>query len=238
MDEKIIYAVGGTVAGLLVGAGGMYLFMAKKWEDEFVTELNASIDAELAATKKFYAAINKPSPEDLVRDAGLVVETEEDRQLKDEYLEKAADYDTGEVPLTPVARNVFTNMVADNSTWDADAEEAKREPGVPYILSQEEFFENEGDRVQTQLVYFAEDDVLADLNDKPVDEAVVGPDNLQKFGHGSGDPNIVYIRNEVLDIELEIMFAEGKYSEQVHGIVQHSASPGRSIRKFRLEDET
>jgi hypothetical protein len=65
----------------------------------------------------------------------------------------------------------------------------------------------------------------------------VGEENLAKFGHGSKDPNLVYVRNEGMDLDFEISYAEGKYSEQVMGFMAHGQSPGRAFRKFKLNDE-
>jgi hypothetical protein len=47
---------------------------------------------------------------------------------------------------------------------------------------------------------------------------MVGLGNLAKFGHGSGDANTVYVRNPELQIEVEIIHSDGKFSEQRRGI--------------------
>lgn len=230
MDERILYAAAGVVAGALAGGGATYLFLQKKLERQY----EEALDKELENTKKFYATIIKPaSPEDMARERGVglaVVETIIDEAGYGGETEEATAV---EQELKEVTKNVFTNY-ANISTWDADAEEAKRDPSMPYVISHDEFFENEPDHIQAQLTFFAEDGVLADSEDKPVDESIVGPDNLEKFGHGSRDPNIVYIRNEGMDIDFEIMRAEGKYSEQVMGFIKHSEP---AIRRFRLDDE-
>lgn len=241
MDERMIGFAGGVALGLFVGAGGAYLYMRQAYTNEFNRELKFAVDEEVAATKKFYSAIQKdkyPTPGDL---AAEVSERYPGFTLDEEKLAEAKDliegHEYGDTEgLTPVARNVFTDY-ANTSTWDAEAEEAQRDPSKPYVISSDEFFENAEDRIQTQLIYFAEDGVLADTQDKPVDDSIVGEDNLQKFGHGSKDPNIVYVCNESMELDFEIMYAEGKYAEQVQGFIQHGASPSRGLRKFRLDDE-
>ena len=50
---------------------------------------------------------------------------------------------------------------------------------------------------------------------------MVGLVNLGKFGHGSGDPNVVYVRNVELEMEIEIIHSDGKFSEQSRGIVEN-----------------
>lgn len=235
MDERVVYAAGGVVAGVAIGIGATYMWFQKRFEVEF----NEALNKEIAATKQFYATLIKPSPEDMVRERGLKYEHQMNETaiykdlVGDEYAGEEAEKDEVEEELAEIAQNVFTNF-ANNSTWDADKEEAERDTTKPYVISHDEFFENEPDHIQAQLVWFAEDGVLADSEDKPVDEAIVGEENLEKFGHGSRDPNLVYIRNEAMDIDFEISYAEGKYSEQVMGFIQHEDRP---IRKFRLDED-
>jgi hypothetical protein len=237
MDQRMLYAGGGLVAGLLIGFGGTYLALNRKMQAEY----EEALDQELEATKKFFTNLQKidyPTPGDLAREKGLSVPTQEERDENEKVLEELEyggekeEAEAVEAELAQVSKNVFTNY-ANNSTWDADAEEAKRDPAMPYVISYDEFFENQVEYEQTQLTWFAEDGVLADTTDKPVDESLVNPDNLEKFGHGSRDPNIVYVRNEARELDFEISYAEGKYSEQVMGFIQHDDGP----RKFRLHEE-
>jgi hypothetical protein len=110
--------------------------------------------------------------------------------------------------------------------WNQDVELSKRDPESPYVISFEEFNENSTDWEQNNLVYYEEDDVLADERDNPVPEieATVGYDNLKRFGHGSKDPNVVYIRNERTEALFEIIRNPGSFSDQVVGL-KHSDSP-------------
>jgi hypothetical protein len=67
-------------------------------------------------------------------------------------------------------------------------------------------------------------------------DATVGVENMLRFGHGSGDPNVVYIRNPKLEADFEVTRSAGKYAKEVLGYddgehLQHSR--GREPRKFR-----
>lgn len=237
MDERVLYVAGGVIIGALMGAGGTYLALQRKYQVEF----DEALDRELEATKKFYATLVKPdSPEEMARDLGVKTEEVENyEELADAYSGEKEEDEEVQAELKEVSANVFTNY-ANTDTWDADKEEAERDTSKPYIISFDEFFENAPDHVQDQLTYFSEDGVLADSTDKPVDESIVGEEHLdvKMFGRGSRDPNILYIRNEQMDLDLEISYAEGKYSEQVMGFIQHGEPQGRrAIRKFRLDDE-
>lgn len=232
MDERYLYAAGGVVVGIGVGIGATYMWFQK----QFDKEVAEAVAQEKAAVQTIYAIRNQedvPTPEELAEERGVLVEEVEILIREVDYSGEQEEKDAVDAELAEVTRNVFTNY-ANTSTWDADKEEADRDPSVPYVISHDEFFENEPDHIQAQLTWWSEDGVLADSEDKPVDESIVGPDNLEKFGHGSRDPNLVYVRNEAMDIDFEIAYAEGKYSEQVMGFLKHEQP---TIRRFRLDDE-
>jgi hypothetical protein len=46
---------------------------------------------------------------------------------------------------------------------------------------------------------------------------LVGDKNLDRFGHGSNDAFIVYIRNDQLEIVYEVVLSPNSYAEEVHG---------------------
>jgi hypothetical protein len=141
-----------------------------------------------------------------------------------------------------VERNVFVEgrpLVDDD--WDAEAEEANRNPERPYIISHDEFMENSYEHSQTTLTYYEGDDVLAEADDQVVFEveSVVGVDNLSQFGHGSRDPNVVYIRNERTESDYEVVKNPGSYAEVAHGGLRHSEQHSRrsSIQRSRWGDD-
>ena len=76
---------------------------------------------------------------------------------------------------------------------------------------------------QVTYTYYAIDDVLVDEeNDHPLPHAdiVVGLDNLQ-FGHGTDDDNVVFVRNDKLEIDMEICRLNKSFEEEVLGIEPH-----------------
>lgn len=141
-----------------------------------------------------------------------------------------------------VQRNVFVEgRPLVNEDWDAEAEEANRNPERPYVISHDEFMENSYEHSQTTLTYFEGDDVLAESDDSVVFEveAVVGMDNLGRFGHGSRSPNVVYIRNERTESDYEVVKTDGSYSEIAHGGLRHSDQHSRrhSLRQSKWGDD-
>ena len=124
-----------------------------------------------------------------------------------------------------------------NPEWDWDAELAKRNPERPYILHYEEFMQNEPGFTQTTITYFAGDNILCDEEDVPIYkiEETVG---VLVFGHGSNDRNVVYVRNEKLRMDWEILFSASSYESEVLGIdAQNELSKDikHAVQKFRRE---
>lgn len=132
-----------------------------------------------------------------------------------------------------------TTLLNDDPDWDYETEIADRVREQPYIIHVDEFKENEFDFNQETLTFYAGDGILAQ---EPTDEPIYGYLNLMgelKFGHGSKDPNVVYIRNEAIRMEWEILRHHGHYRVEVEGHtmeqevddeIQHSY---RRVMKFR-----
>lgn len=121
----------------------------------------------------------------------------------------------------PFRRNVFS----DPPTTDVDfayADEIKgRTKDRPYIISEEEWNDNDPSHEQVEMTYFEGDNIVSDPNDKPVAlvEETIGSDNL-RFGHRSNDNDIVYIRHDTYKLDMMIVRDERKYGEHVGGFVQ------------------
>lgn len=82
----------------------------------------------------------------------------------------------------------------------------------PYVISPDMFGEN-GDEYETiSLTYYA-DGVLADDMDEPIDDIddIVGKDSLNHFGEYEDDS--VFVRNERMRCDYEILRDTRKYSE-------------------------
>jgi hypothetical protein len=124
--------------------------------------------------------------------------------------------------------------------WDYEEELAKRTPDAPYVIHRDEFFNQESGFRGTTIQWYEGDKILADENDVPIygPEKVTG--NLV-FGFGSGDPNVVYIRNEKLRAEYEVVRNPGFFQIEVLGLqleeqaeaddLKHS----QAIRRFRMD---
>lgn len=130
---------------------------------------------------------------------------------------------------------VLRNTFEAESSWNWEAENSLREsldPGVPYVIHRDEFFNNENNWDQAHYTYYEKDDILADDHDAPADDqdALVGLVNLTKFGHGSFDPNVVYVRNPELEIEIAVVCTDESFQKDQHGDDDQPPSDPRKRR--------
>lgn len=117
-----------------------------------------------------------------------------------------------EEPNAPIEKNWKTTSehyrgLLDEMGYNAD------EP-KPYVISPEEFGDNVDDYELISLNYY-EDGVLADDWDEPIEDIdkVVGKDSLTHFGEYEDDS--VYVRNDRLKCEYEILMRVGKFADKV-----------------------
>ena len=96
-------------------------------------------------------------------------------------------------------------------------EVAKRSPLLPYVITDEEFAEGKEGHESFSLTWYAGDSVLADDKQEIVDDVhgAVGNENLLRFGHGSNDSRIVYVRNDKRRCDFEIGLHDGNFAEVV-----------------------
>jgi hypothetical protein len=122
----------------------------------------------------------------------------------------------------------------------SEEEISGRDLEEPYVITREEYFENPNGYEQNKLTYFENDDMLVDDEDTPIlsqsVDSLVGEKNLSRFGIGSRSHNMVYIRNDELESDFEIIQNKGSYAKDVLGFVEHSEPRGRP-RKFRRDNE-
>lgn len=138
--------------------------------------------------------------------------------------------------------NIFDNPMPDadaDDIGDGEFAEDPRSPERPYVITAAEWFMNETNFDQIVLTYWADDDVLADDAKRMITEVqdVVGATNLHRFGFKSEDPDKVYVRNERLKADYEIIKDERNFSEVVHGIDPELVNNSGVPRRMRSNDE-
>lgn len=96
--------------------------------------------------------------------------------------------------------------------------EYERDTTKPYVISVAEFFEDNKTYQKLTITYYTADKVLVDDKDVPITDILrtVGL-GIHKFGEQSDDENIVYVRNDRLELDFEIVKDERSYTEVVLG---------------------
>lgn len=162
------------------------------------------------------------------------------RELKQKLLEKeieAIREKDREILSRPV-NNVFTMNTEELPPWDYEEELARRKPDEPYVIHKDEFMENELDFSQETLTFYEGDEIMTDAVDQPLWGWYDMMGTL-KWGHGSEDPNVVYIRNETLHFEWEVLRHSGRYEIEVAGLSiedayeQNDLKHSNGLHKFR-----
>lgn len=256
LGENVRFLVGVcSVASAALGGAAGYVVSTKILEKKFQERLTAEMqDAksyyqDLYSTPTFVqdnytvevkvpdAEEDDPVPSDLVAKAiGALRDYQgEDHEEKEEK---------GRIHREPVIiNNIFTNATPPGEEV-LGALLADRDPSAPYIITKEEFLQNEPDFEQAQFTYWEGDGILVDDREEmdPIQntDMVAGDDNLLRFGYGSGDENVLYVRNETLDppIDLHITRSSGKYSVEVMAFLDDDEPHlEHSQRRFRLHDE-
>jgi hypothetical protein len=101
---------------------------------------------------------------------------------------------------------------------DSPPEPVVRDTTKPYVISHEEFRDDNETYSKISLTYYTQDDTLCDERDAPIrDTSIVGADYQEFFGQDSDDPDIVHIRNDKLQVDFEIARKEESYTFSVLG---------------------
>lgn len=228
MDVRIISAITGAV-GIGIGFAMGYTVTKKRLESEY----REVLDKEIAATHAYYLSVSKadyPTADAAVRDliedktAGIIVDaTEALRTYRGGGMSGRVAYDKIGREDIPAPKTLLV--------FDYEAEKSRRTRNEPFIITADEYEEGEHGYAQTQLTYYLADETLAEDGSEDVIEDIVhtiGANNLQRMGHGSNDPHVVYVRNMYLQQDFEITEHGGAYAEVVLGVEGRRTDGGDS----------
>jgi hypothetical protein len=235
LRNKWTIPVLGSAVSFGVGIAVGYFFAKKHLEEtvEVVIEDTVQLTFKFEEDEEEHKPWTNEQMREYVESQGHKYVIAEEDYLTDQEI-ALREQEGGEESLI----NVFTET---DEEWDYELEAFNRDPTKPYVIHRDEFFGDEmGWDSQSTLTYYAGDQVLTDERDGPL----MNPDRIVgdlKFGHGSGDPNVCYVRNERLQAEYEVLQDPGSYEDEILGLhvetqmekedFRHSRSPG----KFREE---
>jgi hypothetical protein len=232
--QQIISHVLVGVASAGVGAGVAHI-LTKKHFQQVANE-------EIASVKAAYSKVEtvvEPAAEHLKKLEEERAEVEKEikdytEDIKDLGYQQVSSEDMvdntpeGAEPLkvgSRVGRYTVTNDVI-------PAEIDAPNPGRAYVIREDQYHEDFDGYEKHSLVFYEEDDTLAMPDDRPVEDvdAMVG-DGLTRFGDGSNDKDIVYVRNQVQRTDFEIVRNKNSYGVLVLGFDKADVEP--KVRKMR-----
>lgn len=238
---KLILCVGLMASGVALAAGTTGWLLAEKRLKTKYEQISAD---EIAEAKVFYSRLRKPATVQEAAEARLPSLEEATSAL---LAYQGTPEEVVEEPEEIVkVVNVF-EAAAEGTRNLTDEDIESRDAGKGYVIDHDDFMQNDDDHNQVTLTYYEGDNTLADENEEaiPIPENIVG-DALQKFGVGSRDARTVYVRNDRLNLDFEVVKSDGKFSREVlgfhhsneHGSRQRDRHERRNQnRRFRDSDE-
>lgn len=234
------FFVGGAAVGVAIGFGVAYFFADKRLKTKYEKIAEQEIDDMREHFRKKLISLEGQEQrrrplEHLIVERGY---TEGGKsQFTEAELEAIAKANADNPPEDESQQNLRVN-VFEQQEWNYEVELSGRQSGVPYIIHLDEFQENEPEHEQITLTYYEEDDILADVRDEVIRDmdAAIGLGNLGRWGHGSKDPNVVYVRNEELRLDYEICRDRGSYASTSSGTIRHSSNRRRQSIRPQFDD--
>jgi hypothetical protein len=240
----VVPAVTGVVS-LCAGAVGGHILTKRQLKNEKQQTRNIIEDLDSRQLELSFERVEltKEVNHMLQETAHIVREMKEQRKDSAVFVPEAPNHWTDVARVIPnesAPENPLVTIFKDlpDDDWDYVNEVAQRTEDAPYIIHRDEYFAQENEYKQVTIMYYEGDQVLCDEQDVPIynPEKVVGQ---LEFGKGSQDQSIVYIRNDKLEVEFEVILDHGFYQVEVLG-AQVETQLGRddlkhSVHKFRME---
>jgi hypothetical protein len=184
------------IALLAFSAGaGLGIFLTKRHFDNLIDEV---LEEELNNLREMYSKDEEALKEFMSSEDNAVRPVE--REEGYDYTKYATDDD--EIP-----ENVNTISEAE------EVEDMLSGDKAPYFITANEFLSEEQEYEKIGLYYYDRDETLTDDLDEVIEDyETIGDDSLSVF---NDDPNIsaVYIRNEAMEADYEIVRVIGSYHE-------------------------
>lgn len=129
---------------------------------------------------------------------------------RNEKTEEIADEEEAEEPTD---KEVYDSIVKD-SGYAVEAEKEDKKMDKPYVISPSEY--GDSDYALLSLTYFLDGTVLNE-RDKIVSNVTefIGDDYANHFDEYEDDPDTVYVRNDKLGIDFEVLRDYREYSEVI-----------------------
>ncbi len=193
--------------------------------DETVNNVWKQLEGEYSSNK--VQIFDPKSIKDPIEKTEIGISNESKEMTKEDYIKKTSNkYNEMRTNYHLINKKENTEKENDNTMVkykderfddlaDDDREDDELEPideddeimEDPYLITEVEFDEGKDEYDKISLTYYDGDDILIDEDGDVITDPdeIIGEDALISFGTGSSDKNMVYVRNEKLQCDYEII---------------------------------
>lgn len=215
----------GVVGGLAVGGGTGYLVaqkhLAAKYEAQVLNEINSVKATYDKLSKELIANSQKEPLREAVEE--LLPAAEEEIQEYERNVHRYTAEQIVEVAVGAVTEEDIGEDGMDHQTYNIFKAQQKlldeRDPNKPYLIGIEDYSDPPSGYDSLTVNYYPENNILVDERDLAIDlvEETVGEFNLTQFGQQGNEDHIIYVRNERVQADFEIVRHEGSFMESAFG---------------------
>lgn len=234
IDTRLLaVALAGVGVGLAVG-----FIAGRRWQKQNAEDAAwRKAEKEIAEIREMYQRSSdaikivpsapKPPLNEIVEERGYsqrVTEEEAPRPTKPPVPVTPASHFVA--PDTPKRKADTEKDKYDGWHWEQEIADRKNSPDKPYIIHQDEFFNRESEYVQVTYTFYQADEIVADEHEEKIEDSntLLGAANLEAFGHGTDDWDVLYIRNDNTRLDYEVCRVNKSYEEEVLGITHDISS--------------
>ena len=241
LDTRALgFFTGGMFVGGAIGFYFGYRFNKEKLRLEAFNESQEEVEAIRETYRRKELVLDKPELEQIIEERGYSVGVERPLPAPVPVLDLEALRARPEEPPVIETPTAIVQAGKNKDTgWNYKTELSNRTPNAPYIIHQDEHQQSEHGYEQVEYIYWDGDGVLTDSDNQPLldSRGIVGPENL-KWGHGSDDANVVYVRNDTLELEMSITRDPRSWEEQEGNLdaedaLRHSSQSRPAPRRSR-----
>lgn len=212
MNTKLLKFIGVFVVGVGLGATATTIYLKNKYEEivqEEIESIRETLAPHLSSRRETTAVRATELEEDEIDQ-----ETKKDSKILN--IERKRH--------NRIARRYNTTSDEEQEASDLEHEKMSHDANQvnsdhPYVITLEQFSEEMVNFDKLTIYYYEDDGTLADENEEIISDEtyIVGDEALIMFGEGSDDPEIVYVRNEKLMSDYEVIRLSKSYKDEVLG---------------------
>lgn len=217
MKRTVLKILLGILAAGAAGGGGYLL-----WQHHNKKKAEQRDNEPLEVEHISYQPKKSEKPSVVIRDDDDMAKGETDMP-KEKFASRVSSYEqtNGEKENFEAYISSMESPEDDEPDEDEDYDESDLDiPGHnsddgPYQITAGEFCNNRTYYDKVSLNYFAEDGVVADDRDEIMENAPRILGDLQEAFSNSRSSNVIYIRNEELEVDYEVSLVDGSYRKEV-----------------------